>query len=252
MTRNQIEYAKHLETQRANRAQEALTQQRDAQAHEVSLAQLGETTRHNRAGEAQQVAVLGEQSRHNLATEELSRAQLGELQTHNRATERNAALTLSEQQRANVAREREQQRSNLAQEIELNRSNLAREAETQRSHMVSEQETRNTNTANQVQQAARLAEDVRQHLAREGLDRDRLSETTRHNMVMELKDSTPHISVTTPVTVPLDVNYQAGDVNVSSPTQLSLTQQNKTALPAGQQSSSDAGRWNFDLPFSPF
>lgn len=121
MTRNQIEYLKHRETKRNNQEVERLTSLRDKRANAVALASLDETSKHNRATEA-------EASRHNIALEGQSYLSLGEAQRHNLASESLAATTAIEQQRSNVTREQEAHRANLASEKELSRHNLAQEA----------------------------------------------------------------------------------------------------------------------------
>lgn len=91
MTHNQIEYQKHLETARSNKAKEA------------------ETYRSNRAQEV-------ETNRSNLARE-------GEMSRHNLASERNDLLALAESHRSNIARETETHRSNVEKEKETIRNN---------------------------------------------------------------------------------------------------------------------------------
>lgn len=116
MTKNQIEYNKLLETKRANRANERLTEQRDIAARDLGLNTLQENARHNRQ------------------------------------VELTAVDNLAEQQRANLAKERELQRSHLASEGIAN----AQLSETVRSHLRSEElnqagleETKRRNVANE-------------------------------------------------------------------------------------------------------
>lgn len=91
MTRNQIEYQKHLETGRHNQATEQ------------------ETARNNRVVEV-------ETNRHNLATELTANNTLTEANRHNRASERLTRQANKETKRSNVARELETNRHNLATE----------------------------------------------------------------------------------------------------------------------------------------
>lgn len=134
MTKNQIEYAKLQETKRynslaieetmrANRAQEELTQWRDLNTIALRAAELGETNRHNVAGETElnrhQLAVEGETHRHNLQDESIRRAsvgaqyaqvqlgyaQLDEAMRHNRAGEEVQRMTVDETVRHNMATE---------------------------------------------------------------------------------------------------------------------------------------------------
>lgn len=181
MTKNQIEYAKLLETRRANQANEAIVSQRDARSHAVALQQLGETSQHNRATEAQQ----------QLSLDELARA--------NRAKE-------AETYRANVARERENTRSNVAREQETARANLANEALTGTKLT----ETERTNKANEAirigeaaTKAADVAEKVRSHLATE-------AETALHNRAMELKSYDTKVNVAPQTTTPIHLSTDRG------------------------------------------
>lgn len=170
MTKNQIEYLKLRETQRANLAQEDLTRSRDSRAYEVSLGTLAESQRHNRATEIQARLSLDETSRHNLAGEVLTRGNLDESIRHNQAVEKEASRhnkvgesynerALSESRRHNVAQEAigrsqvgasyanvnlgysqlaETSRANVARETENTRSNIAREDENQRHNQATE------------------------------------------------------------------------------------------------------------------
>lgn len=223
MTKNQIEYAKLLETNRANLAQEELTRKRDTGQLELGHLNLGETRRsnmarevetaqHNRATESLDSSKLGETSRHNAQQEALEAMKLSENSRHNRAQEV-VALQEADTRRAGVD---ETRRSNLAKEAETQRSNLAREIETQRSNVARETETNRSNTAQEalgiaagVTAAARLAEDVRQHLAREG-------ETARHNMAMEIRPvPNAYVNVTNSQNANPYVNTPQGNTNVS-------------------------------------
>lgn len=113
MTRNQIDYAKLLESKRAAQAQETLTRRRDEAAMRLGIDQLAETSRHNLAGE------------------------------------RISKGTLDETSRSNMAKERETYRANVAKETETNRSNLARESETGR-HNIATELTEAARVADQV------------------------------------------------------------------------------------------------------
>lgn len=106
MTKNQIEYAKHLETRRANQANERLTKQRDERAHTVALGQLSETQRANRAKEAQAIASLDETIRTNKATEAI---RIGDTAV--------SAANAAERVRSNLAREAETALHNRAMEL---------------------------------------------------------------------------------------------------------------------------------------
>lgn len=164
MTKNQIEYLKLRETQRANLAQEELTRTRDSRSYEIGLGTLAESQRHNRATEEQARVSLDETARHNLAGEQLTRSSLDESIRHNQAVEQEAARhnkvgesynerALKESSRHNLAQEQigrsqvgasyanitlgysqldETNRANVARETETNRSNVARETETER------------------------------------------------------------------------------------------------------------------------
>lgn len=155
MTRNQIEYAKLLESRRAAQAQESLTQARDE-----------ETARSHRAGEAISSGTLKESNRHNLAAESLEANRIAETTRSNRAKEQ-------ETSRSNKAKEAEARRSNLARELETNRSNVARETETHRGATASE--------AIRIGEAATRAGE--------------LAERVRHDLAMEAKNLAPVITV---------------------------------------------------------
>lgn len=137
MTSNQIEYLKYLETKRANRAQEALTQSRDTNTYNVAMLGAQETRRANLAREDWQRASLDETSRSNRMNESLTRSRNQETERSNRASEsiRNVANSISqyvaeETERAHRASEsinlfgaKEQQRANIAREAENIRAN---------------------------------------------------------------------------------------------------------------------------------
>lgn len=67
MTKNQIEFNKLRETQRANRASEDLTRKRDIASRDLGLSQLQEAARHNMQVELNARDNLAEQFRHNTA-----------------------------------------------------------------------------------------------------------------------------------------------------------------------------------------
>lgn len=112
MTKNQIEYNKLVETQRANRAQEMLTSERDLAARRLGLNTLQETQRHNEQVELNARDNLAEQYRNNVA-------QLAELQrTHlvNEGLLGQQNLLASERQRLSEEAQQEVIRHNLASE----------------------------------------------------------------------------------------------------------------------------------------
>lgn len=210
MTKNQIEYLKLRETERANRANESLTQIRDATNRELGFATLGETTRHNKETEAHNLRVLGETNRHNLATENYQIQMLGETIRHNQQSEqlegrkidlnqniyeesvRHNQAVETETYRSNLAKESETYRSNAAREAENYRSNVAREQETHRSNVVTEQERERSNRATETLRSqelqfsyANLAEQRRYHSMSIGLGYSQLDETRRSNLARE-------------------------------------------------------------------
>ena len=170
MTRNQLEYraqneakranlTREQETQRANMAGEEIQRTKGLRDYMVSLSNLREAERSNRAREAENlrsnlareaethrynVEYLGESKRHSLATENIARM--------------NVALgysQLAEQSRHNVQQEVELKRSNIAKEAETHRANLrgeelleARQAESKR-HNVAEESLTTTKMANE-------------------------------------------------------------------------------------------------------
>lgn len=108
MTRNQIDYLKHVENQRNNRAVEQLTKTRDTNNYQLGLSTLAETTRAHKASERLQAGANAEMARHNLASEV-------ELNRHQTAVEH-------EQNRTNVANEGIKRTQNAS----LNELNYAR------------------------------------------------------------------------------------------------------------------------------
>lgn len=165
MTKNQIEYLKLRETQRANLKQEQLTEMRDTAAKDLGFATLGETQRHNMANETHQVNVLGETKRHNLASEAVEQFKAQEIQRHNIAGEQLESAKLDETSRHNMVTEGQTSRSldiqhanvtesmrhNQVVETESHRSNVEREAETRRSNLAREQETTRSNMAREAE-----------------------------------------------------------------------------------------------------
>lgn len=117
MTKNQIEYQKLLETQRANRANEALTGARDEAVRRLGLDTLQETTRHNQQVELQARDNLAEQYRNNVA-------QLAELQRSHMANEGIANF----REETNRLGANENIRHNLSVEEEAARHNQVTEA----------------------------------------------------------------------------------------------------------------------------
>lgn len=167
MTKNQILYQQHLETKRANLAQEALTSRRDEANIVQQERNWRETQRHNMAGEAEvtrhNVTTEDETIRHNKIVEEQSFVNLG-IQQHQADTARMNAITnrgqlavsqgqlavnrgqlaVSQQQAATQERlATETARTNLARETEANRHNLATESIQQQEADI-KQQTANT------------------------------------------------------------------------------------------------------------
>lgn len=214
MTKNQIEYLKHKETQRSNLVGEQLTRERDAANRQLGFATLGETQRHNRETESYNYAVLGENQRHNLAQEAHNSAVLGETKRSNLAKEqetnrhnlaqesigldqlqisrdslaesvRHAKVSEQEMERSNRAREDETRRANQARETELNRSNLAGEA--QRRAELAETSKYHSQSiglgyANVNLGYSQLAEAERSHRANEILGQQQLAEQVRTHL----------------------------------------------------------------------
>lgn len=187
MTRNQVMYLQHLETQRANLASEA-TRRYEAQtsrqqaetARELGFLNYGEAVRSHQQAELHQNAVLGEQQRANLAQEQYRAQSLDESIRHNMQSEQVARMqaevssfsantqrmSLYEQQRHNEALEIEQSRANRAneqlraqQQAEAERANRVHEQqavlqldETRRANQVREQETYRSNLQREIEQ----------------------------------------------------------------------------------------------------
>lgn len=176
MTKNQIEYLKYKETQRANQAQEAELNRANVERERQGQVSLDETSRHNLANEGHQAQVLLEQTRHNQAQE-------SEAARHNQATEKITELSFNETKRANLAREElqrqsneEQRRSNLAREAETLRANLTREAETERANRMREEETRRANFASEQLRFMSNMEQARANRATEGWRNEQLQQ----------------------------------------------------------------------------
>lgn len=213
MTRNQIDYAKLLETRRANQRQEELTGRRDA-----------ETQRHNRESEAQQYVMLGETERHNRAGEVHAQASLQESKRHSLAIE---GETVRHNQASEIEARRQRETTERLRERELGiRSSELQESK--RSHMAVEQlrgsELEETHRHNVVGEVRQAAVDTFNQIAKQqeiALGRDQLAqkiahetamdaETVRHNIVSESKYAPPTIQVTTGPT-----NVQTGDTKVN-------------------------------------
>lgn len=197
MTKNQIEYLKVRETQRANLAQEALTQARDIAARELGFGTLEESKRSNlmrealtrdqnveterahRMAEQLQQGSLDETSRSNLAREAISRDTLAETKRSNIARETISRDTLTEQQRANLASEAIRNMANAIQSRSVANQyavGMANVAELQRSHLASEQQR-----AQEIDiSGARQRADARYQLANTVLGGLNLLETGRH------------------------------------------------------------------------
>lgn len=217
MTKNQIEYLKLRETQRANLKNESLTEMRDKTAKELGFGNLAETSRHNQATERHNTYVLGETQRHNLAQESLNAKSLEESARHNLSMEGYYRDQLTETQRSNLAREGlergklsiqasqvheqarhnqvvelETRRSNVARESEMYRSNVTKERENERANRARETESNRSNLANEQQRAreleysySSLSEARRYHDMSVSLGYGQLGEQTRSNMARE-------------------------------------------------------------------
>jgi len=151
MTRNQIEYAKLVETRRANRASEENERYRTSSNYQAAMSQVLENRRHNVIGESQN------------------------------------AQTLEETRRSNVAREQESLRSSLAKEAETMRSNMAKELEANRHNVQTEHQAAKQLEADVAYRSAVVAENLRSHLADESIRRGQLAETAVHNRATEVQ-----------------------------------------------------------------
>lgn len=188
MTRNQIDYAKLLESRRASMEIEELTRRRDETNRELGFRAAEETERANRERELFNRESLSETTRHNLASESQAALSLHESTRHNTELETlNAAqnylrsLELAENQRSNVSREAETNRHNIASEIEARRAAISRETETHRANVASE----NLGYANvgvRQSELSSLNEFRRSDLTLSG---DKLDEVIRNNMARE-------------------------------------------------------------------
>jgi len=167
VTRNQIDYLKHLETVRSNKANESETKRSNVANENIKIEyntqSLAETKRHNIAGEAAEGFRNRETQRHNVAGEKLEAGKVSETNRHNLFTEGISAATLDETIRSNQARESETMRSNQAKEYENFRHNTSME---------------------QVE-VGRLNENIRHNQATENLESTKIQETQRHNMMSE-------------------------------------------------------------------
>lgn len=110
MTQNQINYAKHIEQQRHNLANETQDAANLAETARSNQVREKETHRANRVGERE--------------TKRSNKAREKETRRHNKATELNANQTLTEQNRHNLADEGIRRDTN----VETNRHNLATES----------------------------------------------------------------------------------------------------------------------------
>lgn len=162
MTRNQIEYAKHVETKRANRAQEELTFARDQANRVLGFATLDESKRHNLASEQQAANVLGEQTRHNLATEAVS-------EYSNQLKSRE--LDLRNEQLQETLRHNMQLEDLQSKQIEI-------------SHR-SQEEIARHNLAQESRDSRALSESIRHNVSLENLQLRTIGEANRHNLATE-------------------------------------------------------------------
>lgn len=210
MTKNQIEYAKLLETHRANVRNEQLTQIRDANTASLGFQTLGETNRHNLRMEEAQFQSLGETTRHNEVMEQLQMSYNQETERSHRATEELRDRELNEQYRSNTASEairresnriqefsarvqndhylrldQETKRSNQAREAEAYRSNLAQELESHRANVARETETYRHNRASEGLSYQQIGLGYSQLYETERSNRARESELIRSNMASE-------------------------------------------------------------------
>lgn len=172
MTRNQIEYNKLLEQQRANRAQEEIRRSRDAADIQLGHAQLEEVGRHNVATEQLQLSSLDETSTHNRETERISLLGQQEQQRHNIATESLTGRSLSEQQRSNQARE-QQARAELEFSQRRQSQEVALEQQRQQISLLQEVTRRRLATVRE----AELAEQRRHNIVTEAFGAPRAAET---------------------------------------------------------------------------
>lgn len=199
MTKNQIEYLKLKETERANRAREA-----------IDTGQLSESERHNKASEQLTLGQNVEQARHNVESERQNQVSLDEASRHNRAYESiqlmnadTSRLVAQEQQRHNLRTESETQRSNLASEairrteagikaqqlaeaISKNDRDytmaIANLRETARSNQAREQTNQYSAQSNALNTAARNAEQAEHNDVTEQLEKRKRTIETVHEI----------------------------------------------------------------------
>lgn len=94
MTRNQIDYWKHMEDKRHNVSTESETNRHNVATEGIDLGKLQETSRHNQTTELIDMGKLNETTRHNKVTESqggvdlsIKAGQLAEQQRHNTVSE---------------------------------------------------------------------------------------------------------------------------------------------------------------------
>lgn len=187
MTRNQIEYSKLKETQRANLQQEALTRQRDLNTYMLGSRNATETERANRERERQGLISLGESERANRAREALQQLTLDETRRANLEKESQGRLglqiqgrQLDLQSRDVETRERqlsETERANRERES-LSRSQLS---ETVRHDIQQENINRQGINANYAVGMSGIAQRERESLRNYEVSLGNLSETISHN-----------------------------------------------------------------------
>lgn len=177
LTKNQIDFAKLVESKRAAQASESLTRFRDERSFALAQAELAESKRAARARERFNEASLGESVRHNYATESQSASTLQETRRANLAAEQQRRDTLLEQQRSNKVSEGlrsldiAEQSKRAAQSVSLGYSNL--EESSRRNtldHIYSQYQAENTRANVQNEQA-------------------RIDEMIRHNKVLEQQEA---------------------------------------------------------------
>lgn len=197
MTRNQIEYQKLLETQRANRASESITTARDAATRALGLDTLQETQRHNQQVELQARDNLAEQYRDNVAQlQELQRSHMASegIGWFNAQTQRNAqeetaryntVLTALNQYRADIDKYRadvSQYAADVGASSHIASAGIAAAA--------SQYASDNALLAKQLQlDLDKYGIDVRQDL-----ERMQLAETSRANVARETETNRSNIA----------------------------------------------------------
>lgn len=188
MTKNQIEYAKLLETKRYNDSMVELSRMRNENEINLGYAQLREQSRHNLVGESLDTRKTSESIRHNKSLEEIQNASLFESKRHSLELEKLQGLSVSEAARHNLQSESETMRSNVrreslaAQQLSWDMNQFNQQMTYNYANLSENIRYHNVSADLEKQSIAQRSQAVQMQV---GLGYSQLSEASRHNMAQE-------------------------------------------------------------------